>query len=124
VVIDVSGPWFRSEAPDVTGMPWMATFTARWWRPFFSRVRMSGEQRGCVFRLVHGFSSWWWVGRCGAGCRSRRTVGVIRLRGASGGPCGPDCLMICNFLSVVVRHGDVSAVGIGFVLFSLLWSGF
>ncbi|MFF0110159.1 hypothetical protein [Streptomyces hirsutus] len=37
---------------------------------------------------------------------------------------GREFLMTYKFLSVVVRHGDVSAVGIGFLLFSVLWWGF
>jgi hypothetical protein len=32
--------------------------------------------------------------------------------------------MICGFLSVVVRHLDVGAVGVGILLFSRLWAGF
>ncbi|MEV0694852.1 hypothetical protein [Streptomyces sp. NPDC050388] len=33
-------------------------------------------------------------------------------------------LMICKFLSVVGRQGDVSAGGAGFLLFSVVWWGF
>jgi hypothetical protein len=33
-------------------------------------------------------------------------------------------VMICKFLSVLVRHCDVSGVGIAFVLFSVVWAGF